>query len=488
MNQPNSFNPENQLKKLIENYPRLRLAHKIKVDICGVLLDYIGRTGIPLTDILLQNIELKKYLFSNNFEYKKTYTLFYALYKDSPSRSFLREFAHKHDWSDVIKLIDEIDSKEIERGNPSTGSFCDTLVGHHVEGVIWQLSDIHFGKLNLLGFNAEDLAETLRNCCTFHDEALTPNLILISGDITSQAASEEFDEFNSFCDFLCEGIWGDKLFHRILTVPGNHDVTWTETTADKLRSFVTRVSRANKCVTPFWDGNRNYTDSIGPVTINKFESESEDVPPFVLVTDKKLNLQILLLTSSYYSGTIPVEVISTLQNIEDTSVKDSLSELLRVDTGEISRGFIFHISKSLRPVDRTTFALTHHNLDSYGERPVLMPYKEHLLKTLYDRNVMLILHGHTHLTETSDSGRTPNQKQAFPIPCPTLCSDNEPGSNWGFLVHFIGSNNGNRVITTYIWEIDANKFFSIDPSRLKPLYQFNIHTNNLSVNYIKPHY
>jgi 3',5'-cyclic AMP phosphodiesterase CpdA len=67
------------------------------------------------------------------------------------------------------------------------------------------LSDLHFGRVDLR------ILEPLRR--TLH--ALTPHLVVVSGDLTQRARAAQFRAARAFLDTLPQ---------PILTVPGNHDV------------------------------------------------------------------------------------------------------------------------------------------------------------------------------------------------------------------------------------------------------------------------
>ena len=67
------------------------------------------------------------------------------------------------------------------------------------------LSDLHFGRVD------EALLEPLRECVA----AIDPHLVVISGDLTQRARSEQFEQAKRFLDTLP----GPQLI-----VPGNHDV------------------------------------------------------------------------------------------------------------------------------------------------------------------------------------------------------------------------------------------------------------------------
>jgi 3',5'-cyclic AMP phosphodiesterase CpdA len=70
---------------------------------------------------------------------------------------------------------------------------------------IAQISDLHFGRHSAAA--AEDLLASL--------QAIDPDLVVISGDLTQRARRAEFIQAR---DFL------DHILHPILVVPGNHDM------------------------------------------------------------------------------------------------------------------------------------------------------------------------------------------------------------------------------------------------------------------------
>ncbi len=67
------------------------------------------------------------------------------------------------------------------------------------------LSDLHFGRVD------EALLEPLRECLA----AIDPDLLVVSGDLTQRARSEQFEQARRFLDGLPQ---------PQLVVPGNHDV------------------------------------------------------------------------------------------------------------------------------------------------------------------------------------------------------------------------------------------------------------------------
>src|SRR6266550_8281576 len=91
-----------------------------------------------------------------------------------------------------------------------------------------QLSDLHFGA------HAPQLVEAVERKA----DALKPDLIVISGDFTQRARTEQFKEA---CRFL-EGL--RERGHEVLGVPGNHDVPLY----DVLRRFLSPLTRYRRFI------------------------------------------------------------------------------------------------------------------------------------------------------------------------------------------------------------------------------------------------
>src|SRR6058998_2863613 len=90
------------------------------------------------------------------------------------------------------------------------------------------LSDLHFGA------HDEDLVEAVERKAG----ELKPDLIVISGDFTQRARTEQFKEACSFLEQLREA------GHEVLGVPGNHDVPLY----DVLRRFLSPLTRYRRYI------------------------------------------------------------------------------------------------------------------------------------------------------------------------------------------------------------------------------------------------
>ena len=90
------------------------------------------------------------------------------------------------------------------------------------------LSDLHFGA------HDECLVEAVEHSI----DELKPDLVVISGDFTQRAKTEQFKEACSFLERL------QHAGHEVLGVPGNHDVPLY----DVLRRFLSPLARYRRFI------------------------------------------------------------------------------------------------------------------------------------------------------------------------------------------------------------------------------------------------
>jgi 3',5'-cyclic AMP phosphodiesterase CpdA len=90
------------------------------------------------------------------------------------------------------------------------------------------LSDLHFGA------HDDDLVEAVEQSV----ETLKPDLVVVSGDFTQRARTEQFREACQFLERLRDG------GHEVLGVPGNHDVPLY----DVLRRFLSPLTRYRRFI------------------------------------------------------------------------------------------------------------------------------------------------------------------------------------------------------------------------------------------------
>ena len=90
------------------------------------------------------------------------------------------------------------------------------------------LSDLHFGA------HDEELVAAVEKSV----DALKPDLVVVSGDFTQRARTEQFEEACRFLERLRDG------GHEVLGVPGNHDVPLY----DVLRRFLSPLTRYRRFI------------------------------------------------------------------------------------------------------------------------------------------------------------------------------------------------------------------------------------------------
>ncbi len=403
------------------------------------------------------------------------------MYPDERSKNELKERC-KGSFSIVASIIDN----ELTYVTPFTTFNRKALINelsleNTIDAVIWQLSDIHFGRLNLVENDPRELASILEKACA-ENQQIAPDLILITGDITSVADDSEFDRFSSFCEYLSKSIWGKYRPSRFLVVPGNHDTLWLEGFgADRLDRFQQRTNAiTNIITTPF-----GTEEAIEKIDFQLFRHKTNDhTPPFASVYYPSINLELFLFVSSYFSGCVPDEVQKALEKFGSGNIESTLTNLLRVDKGCINRQYLAQLSQSLLKSTRnegvTRIGAIHHNLCPYGYHVCLNEFADEFLKTLMRWRIQLILHGHVHLMPGKALDiATQKTNQAYPIACTSLTSHCLVESN-GFNIHLLTEvANGERTFITRFWPISGNTFF--DYNHLESRYIIKLRQNEVEV-------
>lgn len=459
-----------QLETIIHRYPA------DKVNIVGVILDYIGRTEKRLDEVCSMNTKIYRTLFLGD-DIAEGKQLVRSQIKTQEDAEKLRE-----ETKDIFPVIEsfvrDVESEiiSLEKQNiPDENLFSNPpdYLEHGVDAIIWQLSDVHFGKYNKLENNPRELASLIAKTASDFP-LLKPDLIVISGDLTSVAAIDEFGKFGEFCEALSGFIWGRNVPQRILVVPGNHDVAWLgDGNADKMQRFQTELVGKGFCITPFGNDSEEFED--GKILVKRFETDNEFVPPFALVNYQDYDLEILLLVSGYFSGKVPEEVQGLLGGVES---REALQNLLRVDEGAVSREYNLCLSNLPEASTQTRLGVIHHHPIQYGIEPCHNKFAPQLLETLFKKNVPLLLHGHVHLTEDFASCRPPMSGRTYPIPCSTLtsiCTSGDRGMN----IHLIGKKNGIKEMTTLYWNISTSSDFKKEG--LMKRYKSSIHADKIMV-------
>ncbi len=375
----------------------------------------------------------------------------------------------------VSDLIKEIQAQEVQMTTPASiygvTVTPDQLVGHKCKPLIWQLSDVHFGRFNLLENNPRELAAILVSL-EVQFSGWKPDIIVVSGDLTSIASKEEFNRFVEFAKTLSEKLWGELKPQRFLVIPGNHDTAWSaDGTADKLKLFRETFVDQKVFLTPFGPATESYEK--GAVQVARFNSSSDLIPPLMLVEYKEFDLEILLVVSSFFSGLVPEEIRAHLT--ADKLTDKELVSLLRSDTGELAREYILMI-EGLPQTKSTRVAFTHHHLCTFGSIPCHTRHASFVLQTLPRKQCHLVFHGHVHLVEDHTPARLPVAGLAFAIPCPTLTSHSVTGGN-GIAVHAFGEYGPQRMVSTIIWGLTTAISFEPETCRLR--YQNEISPTGL---------
>lgn len=97
---------------------------------------------------------------------------------------------------------------------------------------ILQFSDIHFGSQH--GFESVAKDPYTAGVGTLLDHLMAdldrtgcqPDMLVLSGDLTSQASKKEFSLAREFCNALMHKCSLDTS--RLIVVPGNHDAVWLQ--------------------------------------------------------------------------------------------------------------------------------------------------------------------------------------------------------------------------------------------------------------------
>jgi 3',5'-cyclic AMP phosphodiesterase CpdA len=346
-------------------------------------------------------------------------------------------------------------------------------LGYPVEFAVWQLSDIHFGKLNKTEPDPRELAMQIGKIALDYPN-VAPQIVVVSGDVSSVAAADEFETFHKFCGHLSQALWDKECPERVLVVPGNHDVSWqSDGTADQMKGFVDGVAKKGACITPF--GGAAETFSSGNISVRRLDPRPGTVPPMALVKFGDYDLEVVLMVSGYFSGAVPKEVQKALAALP-VSV-DALRDLLRRDEGAVNREYLFNLAKLPKREAGLRVGVIHHNPIQYGIEVCANKFAPQLLESLYTKEATILLHGHVHLVEDAGGFRPVGDKQAYPIPCPTLCSEAIAGGK-GLAIHLLGRNGTKRTFDTLIWQMSASSGFREEGVALS--YRLNVEAGRVA--------
>jgi predicted phosphodiesterase len=455
-----NFDPIAQLEAVLKNWQP-----KQHVDLHGVIVDYMFRSGMSLYDVLKLNHEVYEQVFIHGPKEDQLNLLKAVLHSDEEYARLAETCTVS--FPIVADRIQEVYSK-VGAGQISKSELpgaLELLKKDTNRTVIWQLSDIHFGRFNVWLNDPKELAASFSHAVGLQPE-LKPDFVVVTGDVASTASDVEFGSFVQFCVNLSDNLWGGLCPQRILVVPGNHDIKWLENgVVDRLARFAELLTQAGCCITPFGNSLSEYTNPR--VEVRRYGIGSSTAPPLAVVKIQDAALEIVLLVSAYYSGVVPDELRElVVGEVTNASLRDRIVEQVRRDSGAISMEYLALLSRSLGPSGCARLAVTHHHLVQYGSECCQNRLGFALLKTLFSKGVRVVLHGHIHMFEGSEVLRTEIPELAYCIPCSTLSSHTWRGSP-GFMVHVV-SNGTDRELSSFIWERSAGEFFSAD--LLRPAY------------------
>lgn len=461
-----------QLRHMLQKYPELSL------DIEGVVLDYIGRSQYSLADVFELNFKIYERLFgssgSESTSDRDIGKKLLACLIDNPKAAQTLSDQCKKLYPLVLSALDElgIDYKDPSPTMSAIVTDPSKALGFNINMVIWQISDVHFGAYNKLQPNPRELAFTLARLAEDY-EKMAPDMIIVSGDISSKASPEEFNDFEVFCRALSTALWEDVFPERILVIPGNHDVTWGDDgSADQMSRFAETFDKDEVCITPF--GKAKTVFAGGRIMVERYNPNPDTAPPFAIVRDFEHEIEFILLVSGYFSGNVPVEIREALTAVAVSDNEERLLNLLRLDEGSVNQEYLFTISKFLERRMRSALAVIHHNPIPYGVETCRNRFAPRLLETLWQKQIPIVLHGHIHMVESRATERNVFKGQTFSIPAPTLCSIPTSGAGRGLNIHFLGKPDGVREFRTLNWTFSESMGFNPQDAYLK----FRLHLRN----------
>jgi 3',5'-cyclic AMP phosphodiesterase CpdA len=431
-----------QLELLLQRNPA-----ETTLDVDALIIDYLGRSGQKLESVLKVNPLLYAYLFGGSAEHGRR--LLQALGDPDIVERCQKKYP-------LIARASNTDGLEKTMADAIRNP--ETYLSYAARAVVWQISDVHFGKFYKLKETPRELAYFLAQISREHP-ALKPDTVVICGDVSSIAIESEFNDFLEFCNDLSHALWKAKCPERILVVPGNHDVTWAaDGTADKMAAFKRKFSSDSACVTPF--GKPEKRMGNGRFKIVRVNPHPNTIPPVAVVFDEEKQVRYTLLVSGFFSGNVPLDVRTALNSA--TGSTEDLLALLRVDEGEVKHEYLSAISDALGGNTCLGIGVIHHNPVPYGVEMSRNPLAPKLMETLWMNKVPLLLHGHIHLGESRSNKRPAVPGQAYPIPVSTLTSVTTAGGARGINIHFIGVDRTEPRIDTLMWNISQSMAFRVD--------------------------
>jgi 3',5'-cyclic AMP phosphodiesterase CpdA len=232
------------------------------------------------------------------------------------------------------------------------------------------------------------------------DSAARPDLVVISGDLTSTATEEEMRAAGKSIENIVYLLkaknrnWsGADEMPYLLVVPGNHDLDWSKDDYDdrliRYKEHIERLSESGAVL------SAPVAQRMDPNSVAGYDFGDE------------CNIYIYLLSTIRYGG-IKLRYLETLhKDLEQVyNNKSNLAELERLarkDPGYVPDDYLEHMRTTVRnvPATRLKVAVMHHNLTSVPSEEIdefnTILNSGRLKTGLREQGFDLVLHGHRHL-------------------------------------------------------------------------------------------
>ena len=215
--------------------------------------------------------------------------------------------------------------------------------GHRATRII-HISDLHFGgqhdprkfagvdqQFSRVDYFTAFLRENVQAGSEF-------DLIVISGDVTSVSAEDEYEEFVHFLEEIerVGAIRGGRFWERVVLVPGNHEVSRLPGGGrgdylDHFRKFVETLHGQGRLVCSPYSRS-----SVGACVLGS--ASKEDIP-FALHSFPEVGLEVLSLVSCFYSQGLDHEVVALIESYERLKAQTASGVSLPADAGESIRKY-----------------------------------------------------------------------------------------------------------------------------------------------------
>ena len=319
--------------------------------------------------------------------------------------------------------------------------------------VLHQISDLHIGPMHYAASIKLPLAEQAkepRNLQHYQaylrklETAQLPDLVVISGDLTSFATEAEMTKAEEGIQDIVEMLqrkprpWCSKDAPYVVVVPGNHDLDWTKTThAQKITRYAQMSKRLH--------ASAGVLSAIYP-------KGALPCPPVFFDFGDECNIFLYLLNTTSLGGTIDPQIAKVHKElakhyrtiVSDKSGADNvrtalqvLKRLERQDPGYVAMNDIDNMEQALQKIDGRRFkiAVMHHNPTSVPSEDIeaydTIINAGVLKMSLMNNDFDLILHGHRHFphcTHERYPGLASGNAHGFFIVCADSlgCNPNAP--------------------------------------------------------------